>query len=183
MKFQIACLSLMFCLSLNTFAAEDLPAFHEVNRNILRSGRPTEKGLKSLQSSHGIKTIINLEDSASNVKKEAGWAKNLGIDYLSYPTDSWSRPDDQKVNEILALLQDQSRYPILIHCKHGEDRTGMMIGLHRVEAEGWTAQAGYDEMLELGFHKMLRELNNYYKERTGLKKPSRTNLNQMEFAN
>jgi tyrosine-protein phosphatase SIW14 len=183
MKFQFTCLGLLFCLSLNSFGAEDLPAFHEVNRNILRSGRPTENGLKSLKDSHGIKTIINLEDSTSNVKKEAGWAKNLGLDYLSYPTDSWSRPDDQKVNEVLAILRDQTRYPILIHCKHGEDRTGMMIGLHRVESESWTAQVAYDEMLELGFHKMLRELNKYYKERSGLKKPARQNLNSLEFEN
>lgn len=172
MKIQFFFFSaLIIALSATTWAADDLPAFREVGPGVLRSGRPTEKGLKDLKTKYGLKTIINLEDSASNVKKESGWAKNLGIEYNSFPTSSWSRPDDAKVNQILELLRDQTRYPILIHCKHGEDRTGMMIGLHRVETESWTAQAAYDEMLKLGFHKSLRELDNYFKERTGLKKP------------
>lgn len=171
----IAFWTLTFTTTLSASAAEDLPNFHEVNASIVRSGRPTEKGLTDLRNQRGLKTIINLEDSSSNVKKEAGWAKKLGIDYLSYPTASFSRPDDAKVAEILNILNDQTRYPILIHCHHGEDRTGLMIGLHRVFTDQWTPKAAYQEMLDLGFHTILTSLDRYYKDKTGLRKPvSRT---------
>lgn len=174
MKIQTTIATTLFLFSVvtvsQTQAAEDLPNFREVNASIVRTGRPTEKGLTKLKNERGIKTIINLEDSASNVKKEAAWAQKLGIEYKSFPTDSFSRPDDTKVAEILDLLSDQTRYPILIHCKHGEDRTGMMVGLFRVFAEQWTPKAAYQEMLDLGFHKILWALDNYYKEKTGLRR-------------
>ncbi|MGZ5280495.1 MAG: hypothetical protein ACXWC9_11155 [Pseudobdellovibrionaceae bacterium] len=49
----------------------------------------------------------------SNVKKESVWAQNLGITYFSFPTSSFSRPDDVAVTQILELPKDQTRYPIL----------------------------------------------------------------------
>ncbi len=155
---------------LQALAAEDLPNFREVSPGIYRTGRPTEKGLTDLAKEKGIKTVINLEDSSSAQKKEKAWAEKLGLTYMPYPTDSFARPDDTKVAEILEILKDQTRYPILIHCKHGEDRTGMMVGLHRVFNEGWKADVAYQEMLDLGFHTILFELKNYYKEKTGMKK-------------
>ncbi len=160
--------ALSFILPLSLRAADDLPNFREVNSSIFRSGRPTQNGLAQLKTQRGVKTIINLEDSDSNVQKEAAWAKGLGIDYLPFPTNSFNRPDDQAVTQILEILKDQTRYPILIHCHHGEDRTGLMIGLHRVFNEGWTPKAAYQEMLDLGFHTMLSGLKNYFKEKTGL---------------
>jgi protein tyrosine/serine phosphatase len=167
----IAFWTLTLTAALTASAADDLPNFREVNALILRSGRPTEKGLTDLRNQRGLKTIINLEDSNSNVTKEAAWAQKLGIDYRSYPTASFSRPDDAKVAEILDLLNDQTRYPILIHCKHGEDRTGLMIGLHRVFTDQWTPKAAYQEMLDLGFHTILVSLDRYYKDKTGMRKP------------
>jgi protein tyrosine/serine phosphatase len=166
----IAFWTLTFSAALTASAADDLPNFHEVNASILRSGRPTEKGLTDLRNQRGLKTIINLEDSSSNVKKEAGWARKLGIDYLSYPTASFSRPNDAKVAEILNILNDQTRYPILIHCQHGQDRTGLMIGLHRVFTDQWTPKTAYQEMLDLGFHTILFSLDQYFKDKTGLRK-------------
>jgi len=169
---KISLLFLSLLVSTQAWAAEDLPNFHKVNDSIFRTGRPTEKGLTQLKTEFGLKTIINLEDSSSNVKKEAVWAGNLGIDYLSFPTKSFSRPDDAAVAQIQDILNDQTRYPILIHCKHGEDRTGLMVGLYRVFTDKWTPQAGYQEMLDLGFHKLLFSLDRYYKDKTGLKRKS-----------
>lgn len=164
-------LALLFSLLLNlpVFAVEDLPKLIAVEESIYRSGRPTLKGLTELRDTVGLKTIINLEDSMSNVKKEAEWAKQLGLTYHAFPTSAFSRPNDEKVDQILELMRDQSQYPILIHCKHGEDRTGLMIGLRRFYDHKWTAEQAYQEMLDLGFHTILFSLDKYYKDRTGLR--------------
>lgn len=150
-----------------TQAVEDLPRLREVEEGVWRSGRPTEKGLVQLQQNVGLRTIINIDDSASAGKKEEAWANKLGITYYSMPMSAFSRPNDAQVDQILALLNDQSLYPILIHCKHGEDRTGMMVGLRRVFYSLWTPKDAYKEMLDLGFHTILFNLDKYFKDRTG----------------
>ena len=54
-----------------------------------------------------------------------------------------------------------------VHCAHGQDRTGLVIGLERVIDEGWTPKAAHDEMLKLGFHPLFEGLNHYFEEKTG----------------
>ena len=77
----------------------------------------------------------------------------------------WS-PDDQEVNEILALLADSKNYPVFVDCQFGEDRTGMIIALYRVFYQGWTAADAYDEWVKDGFHTYLIGLKNYYDQKT-----------------
>ncbi len=42
----------------------------------------------------------------------------------------------------------------LVHCEHGQDRTGVAIGLYRLHT-GWTEEHAEDEMLAHGFHRSL----------------------------
>ncbi len=59
---------------------------------------------------------------------------------------------DANMDAILAKRKDKSRMPIYVHCKHGQDRTGVVIGLERVVNEGWAPQEAHDEMVQIGFH-------------------------------
>lgn len=138
-----------------------------VNENILRSGRPVGNDLAQLQKDTGVKTVINLESAADYINQEAKVTKSLGLTYYSVPFISYLPPKDADVNKVLSLLRDSNQFPVLIHCQHGEDRTGMIIGLYRVEVEGWTPAKAYQEMLAMGFTKELIPLDNYFKKRTG----------------
>jgi protein tyrosine/serine phosphatase len=46
------------------------------------------------------------------------------------------------------------RGPILVHCNHGADRTGLILALYRTLYDGWSKDAAVGEMLrgEFGFH-------------------------------
>jgi protein tyrosine/serine phosphatase len=146
-------------------SAADLPNYHSVDGRIFRSGRPTQEGLKKAQQD-GITTIVNIEDSMSNVRKEEGWAKALGLRFYSIPLSAFTTPADHDVERILELLDDPSLSRILVHCKHGEDRTGMIIGLRRVFVEKWSPEQAYQEMLDLGFHPILKGLDRYFRDKT-----------------
>lgn len=141
--------------------------FYEVSPGIYRSAQPSKKDIQELKE-FGIKTILVLNNDEDVVRSELKAAKKAGLNVIEQPMSGFWTPDDSQVDEILAALKDKNSYPVLIHCKHGEDRTGLIVGLHRVFAEGWTPEAAYDEMLDYGFHPLLFKLDNYYKNVTGL---------------
>ncbi len=149
------------------FNALALPEkFLEVSPGVYRSAQPSKVDIKALKA-FGIKTILNLNNDENVMAAERRAAEINGINLIEHPMSGFWSPDVAQVERSLDLLNDPSNYPILVHCKHGEDRTGLIIGLHRVYAEGWEPEAAYDEMLELGFHRSLVYLDRYFKSVTG----------------
>lgn len=159
---------LSFALPFFASADAEVPRLLEVSPGIYRSGRPNEEGLEWLKNEYKIKTIINLENKDYAIKREREWADELNIRYYSLPMSASAHPRDRTVNKALELLADTRKHPILIHCYHGQDRTGLIVGLHRVEHEGWEADEAYEEMKEIGFRTFLWHLDRYFKKRTGL---------------
>lgn len=143
-----------------------IPEFHKVTENIYRGGRPKEKELKILKEM-GVKTIINLEDNEDALQTEKVIARDLKMRWISSPMSSEIYPTDEQLNDILSALTDEDNFPIFIHCKHGEDRTGLIIGLYRVFKNGWNPRIAYEEMLEYDFHPEYRPLNQCFKDKTG----------------
>ena len=160
------CLALASIFSLSALAA--LPErFFEVSPGIYRSAQPQVDDMQDLKEL-GIKTILTLSDDMAAVTAERRAARALGIVFISHPMDGFWAPEDSHVDATLAVLKDTNNYPILVHCKHGQDRTGVIIGLHRVLAEGWQPEHAYEEMLDRGFHRILIFLKGYFKDRVGL---------------
>lgn len=144
-----------------------IPNFLQVTYDIFRGGRPNNGDLAALKSEKNIRTVINLENKQSVVQQEQQTARNLGLKYISSPMNASVRPTDQQVNQILAALQDSNNNPIFIHCHHGQDRSGLITGLYRVEVQGWAPAKAYQEMIENGFHASLTALDTYFRDRTG----------------
>ncbi len=144
-----------------------IPNFLQVTNNLFRGGRPNTGDLATLKSEKSITTVINLENKMPLVDQENKIATDLGLKFISSPMDAAVRPTDKQVNQILADLQDASNEPIFIHCHHGQDRSGLIIGLYRVEVQGWTPAKAYQEMLDNGFHSNLVALDKYFRNRTG----------------
>ena len=48
-------------------------------------------------------------------------------------------------------MDDAEAYPVLIHCRAGLHRTGVMVGIYRMEYEGWTPREVIAEMKAKGY--------------------------------
>lgn len=144
-----------------------IPNFLQVNDSIFRGGRPNNGDLQLIQKEESIKTVINLENIKSFISQEKQVAIRLGLKFFSSPMDAGVQPNDQQINQILDALKNINNFPIFIHCHHGQDRTGLIIGLYRVEVQGWTPAKAYQEMLDAGFHPSIATLDDYFKHRTG----------------
>ncbi|HUL32181.1 MAG TPA: tyrosine-protein phosphatase, partial [Thermodesulfobacteriota bacterium] len=100
-------------------------------------------------------TIINLRSFHSD-KAEV---MKLGISYEQIYMKAW-HAEREDVVRFLRIATDPSRLPILVHCEHGSDRTGLVVAIYRVTATGWTKEQAIREMVEggYGFHSIWENL-------------------------
>jgi protein tyrosine/serine phosphatase len=155
----------VFFVAASTYA---MPAqFHSITGNLYRGARPTENDLREL-SNQGIGLDLDLEDSLPTVRAESGAANAVGIKFVNIPLNAAVTPRDRDVNRALAEMGTSGSGKIFLHCHYGEDRTGLLSALYRVEVQGWSAQDAYREMMANGFNmKYAKPLEIYFRHRTG----------------
>ena len=64
-------------------------------------------------------------------------------------TDPAARP--RVIDEFLALMDDPANRPVLLHCKAGLHRTGVLVAVYRMEYDGWDPSAAVAELKANGF--------------------------------
>ena len=150
MKLTHTC-SLLALLALTSLpaAAEDLPNFHAVGPGIWRGAAPSEAGLRHLKAM-GVKTVIDLRIAPKTVRKEGVYAQSLGFRWINLPMGS-DPPTPKQVATLLATLSRAPGESVFVHCQHGADRTGCMLGIYRVTRQGWAFPRAYAEMRQDGF--------------------------------
>ena len=136
--------------------APGLKNFYQVSPWLYRSEQPQREGFITAEKM-GIKTILNLRSMHSDKNETAGLRLNL----VEVPIVTWSF-DHEEIVRPLRVLAGAPR-PILVHCQHGADRTGLIIALYRVVFEGWSKEAATREMLEggYGFHAIWVNITSY----------------------
>ena len=60
-------------------------------------------------------------------------------------------PRDEVLARFLAVLRDNPGKKVFVHCRYGDDRTGMMVAAYRMSMEGWTAEEARREMDQFGY--------------------------------
>ncbi len=134
--------------------------FYMVNENIYRGAQPYEAGFLELKKM-GIKTVVNL--TMEDIDK--AYVDKLSLRYFHLPVDPW-KPDKSLYKKFLELINDESNYPIFVHCTLGSDRAGVAIALYRISAENWTEDEALDEMVNggYGFHAVFQDLIKFVRE-------------------
>ena len=118
--------------------------FFRVTPELYRSSQPDEKAMRAY-AAFGIKTVLNLRGFHSDSEEAAGTSLAL----RRVPIHTWNI-DEEEIVESLALIITAPK-PVLVHCMHGADRTGLVVAVWRVTQQGWTKQEAKREMMEGGF--------------------------------
>lgn len=106
--------------------------FHEVIPNELyRSSQPSGQQIAEYHEKYGIRTILNLRDEGRGewYEEEQAAAEKFGINLVGYPLDS-SKHVSVTQSEALANFMKDLPKPILIHCEHGANRTGLASAIY-----------------------------------------------------
>ncbi len=124
--------------------------FYKLSDDIYRGDRPTPDDLKELQK-RGIKTLLDLEYFYTD--RYAITKSQTNFKFLHVRMNPWNIKDEDIVTA-LNILTDKNNYPIYVHCKHGSDRTGVVIAMYRIIVQGWSKEAAITEMKGggYGFH-------------------------------
>jgi protein tyrosine/serine phosphatase len=120
--------------------------FHTVNKNIFRSGQPTEEEFASLYIHYGVRSVLNLRMFHSDKKSiEAVNQRWRGaIRLYEIPLISGFISENDLYN-VLSVIRDAPK-PLLIHCQHGSNRTGCTVAASRIVFDNWNVEAAIAEL-------------------------------------
>jgi protein tyrosine phosphatase (PTP) superfamily phosphohydrolase (DUF442 family) len=132
-----------------------------------RSGQMTAAGFREAVERFKIKTVINLQHENPDplmperwlgkpVIRESEVCEQMKVRYVLLTPDILPEPNDltkepPAVAEFVHILDDETAYPILLHCKAGLHRTGRLTAIYRMEKEGWDVGDALREMRANGY--------------------------------
>ena len=129
--------------------------FHVVSPGVMyRSGQMSGAAFTQTIREHGIKSIVNLRGAAVGegwYTAEISASAACGVQHFDFPLSATRELKNEEMDEILALI-DRAPKPVLIHCKSGSDRTGLIGALYLYGVEGQSAQSAGHQLATLYGH-------------------------------
>ncbi len=145
---------------------------------VYRGGCLTAAGLRDAIQKYKIKTVINLQEEAPDPEilnhyytlkttAESAVCKSMGVKFVFLPVElvysrDYPRKQPSTFAKFLSLMDDPDIYPVLLHCKAGLHRTGVLAALYRQEYEGWTPEEALRELKGHGFGEYVSSSANPY---------------------
>ena len=118
---------------------------HKIDECVYRAAQPDVEAYKELEEL-GVKEILSLRYWANN--KMGAFETNLKFHHVEMLA---SKCQWDKIVEALLIIKNRQG-PIVIHCKHGADRTGLIAALYRIVFQDWDKEAAIDELENGGYN-------------------------------
>jgi tyrosine-protein phosphatase SIW14 len=129
-----------------------IPNAGKINDILYRGAQPREVGFSELKLL-GITTIVDLRgEDREKIVWERKHAESMGMRFINIPVSGWDPPTDEQVVQFLSLFRDNPGQKIFMHCRFGDDRTGVFTAVYRMAVEKWPAEQATKEMYFFGFN-------------------------------
>lgn len=128
----------------------NLPGLGNVGRvapGIYRGEQPGPTGYATLKQL-GVRTVIDLRTSES----EKAQVEAAGMKAIAVPIEMTRKGLKEKVDQVVALMADPANQPVYVHCRHGQDRTGIVVAAYRMTQDNWSLKEVEAEMQAFGFN-------------------------------
>ena len=118
---------------------------YEITPTLYRSRQP-DPGALPLLKTLGVLTVVDFIKES-----DSSWLTDPAVVQVQIPLQTVHVDDADMVRSLRAIQTAQAKGPVLIHCKHGQDRTGLVAAMYRIVVQGWSKQAALDEMEHGGY--------------------------------
>ncbi len=134
-----------------------IPNLHRVDDGLYRSAQFTAAGVAGLKKL-GIRTVVSLRVGGN----DEALLRGSGIRWIPLPGNAFF-PRRASFSRFLEIAADAQHRPLLVHCKHGADRTGVAVALYRIGKQGWPVDRAIEEMARggFGFHPLHGHLRDF----------------------
>jgi len=109
-----------------------------VEHQFYRSAELNKTALQRVIREDGIKSILNLQGFSPDKSwyaDEIAASQELGVAHYDYGISARSVVTPDRINEILNIIRDAPK-PMLVHCKAGADRTGLISAIYLAKIRG-----------------------------------------------
>lgn len=109
---------------------------HRLGDRAWRSAQPAPHDIRAL-ARQGLRTIVNLRGvrSCGSYRLERAACERYGVALVNFQIRSRRAPTREDLRAARELFE-RIEYPMLMHCKSGADRTGLMSALYCLLKEG-----------------------------------------------
>jgi protein tyrosine phosphatase (PTP) superfamily phosphohydrolase (DUF442 family) len=129
-----------------------IPNAGKINDHLYRGAQPRDSGVAELKKI-GITTIVNLrQEDPTQIAAEQKTAESLGIRFVHIPVNGWSTPTDEQIAQFLGIFRDHPLEKVYLHCRYGDDRTGVFVATYRMAFEKLPPDQALKEMYFFGFN-------------------------------
>ncbi len=129
-----------------------VPNSGKINDHLYRGAQPRDPGLVELKKL-GITTIVDLRgEDQPKINWEEKRAESLGIRFVHIPVSGWSPPTNEQVVQFLRIFRDSPQEKVFVHCRYGDDRTGVFVAIYRMALEKLPPEQALKEMYFFGFN-------------------------------
>jgi protein tyrosine/serine phosphatase len=118
---------------------------HQMTPTLYRSALPDSNALPLLEKLK-IGTVINFLPES-----DGSWLKPPDIRQVQLVYRTNHVDDADVLAALRAIREAEANGAVLMHCKHGSDRTGLMAAMYRVVIQGWSKEDALNEMTLGGF--------------------------------
>ncbi|MEM7661666.1 MAG: protein tyrosine phosphatase [Pseudomonadota bacterium] len=120
---------------------------HEIFQGVWRSNQPSPSQIRAHVDDRGIRTIINLRGESTKgyylLEKEACSAANVTlIDFQVFSRDTPTSAAVLGAEDLFRNIE----YPVLMHCKSGADRAGLMATLYSIFVQGHSVSTSIEQL-------------------------------------
>ncbi len=124
----------------------------KITNVLYRGAQPKQEGLEELKKS-GVTTIVDLRgEDQDKVEWERKQTEALGMRFVPIPVSGWSPPTNEQIVQFLSLFRENLKPKVFVHCRFGDDRTGVFVATYRMTFENWSSEQALKEMYFFGFN-------------------------------
>lgn len=127
-----------------SISLEGVENLYSVSEDLYRSGQPEPKGFTGLEQL-GVRSVLNLREYHRDARK----LQHTNLHLMEYPVAA-GKVTAADVEACLRMIQDAPK-PVLVHCWHGSDRTGIIVAAYRIIYQGWSVEAAEKEFRDETF--------------------------------